>query len=59
MRGFGLMEELMKYLLERVAITVLLAVVVVVLIGMYTTWRDCNALGGTTVRGMFGLVCIQ
>ena len=49
----------MKRLLDRLAITVLLAVVVVVLIGMYTTWRDCNAAGGTTVRGMFGLVCIQ
>lgn len=45
--------------LERIAITVVLAFVVLVFIGMYATWSDCNAAGGITVRGMFGLVCIR
>jgi hypothetical protein len=44
---------------ERAAIAVLVAVVVVVLIGMHGTWRDCKAAGGTTVRGLFWLECIK
>lgn len=44
---------------ERAAIAVLVAVVVVALIGMHATWRDCTAAGGKTVRGMFGLECIK
>ena len=44
---------------ERAAIAALVAVVVVVLIGMHATWRDCTAAGGKTVRGLFGLECIK
>ena len=44
---------------KRAAIATLVAVVVVVLIGMHATWRDCTAAGGTTVRGLFGLDCIR
>lgn len=44
---------------ERAALVALAAVVAVVLIGMYSTWRDCYAAGGTTVRGLFGLECIK
>lgn len=44
---------------ERAAIAVLVAVIAVVLIGMYATWRDCTAAGGKTVRGLFGLECIK
>lgn len=42
-----------------IAIATLVAVVVVVLIGMHATWRQCKADGGITVRGLFGLVCIK
>ena len=45
--------------LERGAIAAAVIVVAVVLIGMYATWRDCSAAGGTTVRGLFGLECIK
>ena len=44
---------------KRAAIAVLLAVIAVAYIGMYATWRDCTDVGGTTVRGMLGLVCIR
>ena len=44
---------------ERAVIAVLLAVLAVAGIGMYATWRDCSAAGGTTVRGLFGLECIK
>ena len=45
--------------LERAVLAILIAVVVIVLIGMWSTWRDCSATGGTTVRGLFGLECIR
>ena len=44
---------------RRTAIAVLVAVLIVILIGMHATWRDCTAAGGTTVRGLFGLECIK
>ena len=44
---------------RRLAIAVLVAVLIVILIGMHATWRDCTAAGGTTVRGLFGLECIK
>ena len=44
---------------ERTAIAAFVVVVVVVLIGMHSTWRDCTAAGGTTVRGLFWLECIR
>lgn len=44
---------------ERAVIAALIAAVVVVLIGMHATWRDCTAAGGQTVRGLFGLECIK
>lgn len=25
---------------------------------MYTTWHDCSAAGGTTVRGLLWLECV-
>ena len=45
--------------IERTAIAAVLAVIAVVCIGMYATWRDCTAAGGVTVRGLFGLECIK
>lgn len=44
---------------ERAVIAALVAVVAIVLIGMHSTWRDCTAAGGKTVRGLFGLECIK
>ena len=44
---------------ERIVIAAIAVILVVVCIGMYSTWRDCTASGGTTVRGMFGLECIK
>lgn len=44
---------------ERLVIAAMAVILVVVCIGMYTTWSDCKAAGGTTVRGMFGLECIK
>jgi len=40
---------------ERAALAVMAIILAIVCIGMYSTWRDCNAKGGTTVRGLFGL----
>ena len=45
--------------LERGAIAAVLLILAVVAIGMYATWRDCKATGGTTVRGLFCLECIK
>ena len=45
--------------IERAALAVMAVVLLVVLVGMYATWRDCSAVGGTTVRGLFGLECIK
>jgi hypothetical protein len=49
----------MQKWVERAAIAALVVVLVVLLIGQHATWRDCQAAGGTTVRGLFGLVCIK
>lgn len=48
----------MKTWIEHVALWSAIVVLVVVMIGMYSTWRKCEAAGGTTVRGLFGLECI-
>jgi len=45
--------------IERVVIAAMVALLVVVCIGMYATWKECQSLGGTTVRGLFGLECIK
>jgi hypothetical protein len=45
--------------IARLLIAAMVAVSVVVCVGMYTTWKECQARGGTTVRGLFGLVCIN
>jgi hypothetical protein len=45
--------------LERAALVLLALILVVVLVGMYSTWRDCTEAGGTTVRGLFGLECVK
>ena len=44
---------------KHVAIVVILAVVLIVFVVMYTVWRDCDAVGGITVRGLFWLECIS
>jgi hypothetical protein len=44
---------------ERLVIAIVAMMVVVACIGMYSTWSDCKAQGGTTVRGLFGLECIK
>ena len=48
------MERLQKF-----ALVVIALVVVVCLIGAYSTWSKCKAEGGITVRGLFGLECIK
>ena len=45
--------------IERAAIAVVAVFMVVALIGIYAQWRDCNEVGGTIVRGLFGLECIK
>lgn len=45
--------------LIRAAAAAVAVFVAVVAVGMYSTWRECSAAGGTTVRGMFGLECIK
>lgn len=44
---------------ERAAIAAVAVFIVVALIGVYATWSDCKAAGGTPVRGLFGLECIK
>lgn len=44
---------------ERITIAAFVVILVVVLVGQYTAWRDCPAEIGTLVRGMFGLVCMR
>lgn len=44
---------------ERAAIAALVLILLVTLIGMYSTWSKCKAAGGTTLRGAFGLECIK
>lgn len=45
--------------LERTVIVVVLVFMALACLGMYVTWRDCNAVGGVTVKGLFGLECIR
>lgn len=42
-----------------VAITVFVIVLLSTWVAIYTTWRDCSSTGGTTVRGLFWLECIN
>jgi hypothetical protein len=52
-------EPRMGKWIERAAIAATVVIVVVTLIGMHSTWRECAAAGGKTVRGLFGLECIK
>lgn len=45
--------------IERAIAAALYLFAAIVVVGMYSTWRDCTAAGGTTVRGLFGLECIN
>lgn len=45
--------------LQKLALAVMAVVAVICCIGAYTTWSDCSAQGGKTVRGLFGLECIK
>ena len=45
--------------LEKFAVVVIALLIVVCLIGVYSTWSKCKAEGGITVRGLFGLECIK
>lgn len=45
--------------IEWAAIAAVLVLAIVVFIGAYSTWRQCMDAGGTTVRGLFWLECIQ
>lgn len=45
--------------LEAAVIGIVAVFVVVALIGVYSTWSNCKAAGGVTVRGLFGLECIR
>lgn len=49
----------MKKTLNYLAMAALAAVVLITLFGMYSEWRTCSADGGTTVRGLFKLECIN
>jgi hypothetical protein len=49
----------MSKLLERLCIAAAVLILIVTLIGMHSTWSECRAAGGTTVRGLFGLECIK
>lgn len=44
--------------IERAAIALIAVMVAVAVIGMYSTWSECAAAGGKTVKGLFGLECI-
>ena len=46
-------------MVEYAAYALLLAVVVLLIIVTYSSWRDCTDSGGTMVRGIFGFECIQ
>ena len=39
-------------------VAVFVVIIAVAAIGAYTTWSDCSAIGGTTVKGVFGYECI-
>jgi hypothetical protein len=45
---------------KQVAVVAVVAgICAVTLLGMYSTWSQCDATGGRTVRGLFGLECIK
>jgi uncharacterized membrane protein len=37
----------------------LIVIMIVTLIGLYSTKRECMEIGGTTARGLFWLECIK
>ena len=45
--------------LWNVAYVVFALYVVVVCIGIYSEWKACSDIGGTFVRGLFGMECIR
>ena len=45
--------------LQKLALAAIALIVVVCMIGAYSTYSKCKAEGGTTVRGLFGLECIK
>ena len=45
--------------IERLCIAVLIVIMIVTLIGLYSTKRECMEIGGTTARGLFWLECIK
>ena len=47
-----------KYL-QTALVIVVVAILSISLYGTYRVWKDCTAIGGTTVRGLFGYVCIK
>jgi hypothetical protein len=49
----------MTFFAQRLLLIAIAAVVAIVLVGMYSEWHACSAAGGTTVRGLFKLECIN
>ena len=47
-----------KYL-QTALIVVVIVIVAISLYNTYQVWKDCTEIGGTTVRGLFGYVCIK
>lgn len=44
---------------RQVAIIVLVLFMLWHFVTMFTGWRTCSADGGTYVRGMFGMECVE
>ena len=45
--------------LQKLALAVIALIVVICMIGAYSTYSKCKADGGIPVRGLFGLECIK
>lgn len=49
----------MSKLIKLLAVVAILAIPAVVVVGLYTTWSECKAAGGVTLRGLVWLECIK
>ena len=45
--------------LEKILVATAAVILVVVLIGVYDSWKHCKEANGTLVRGLFEYVCIK
>ena len=49
----------LKGIVTWIVVAVIAIFAVVVLIGVVTQYRDCQAVGGVLVRGLFGYECVS